>query len=144
MSSKTRELYRIPEEAKILGVCAGLAEYFDFDVTLMRIIFFILIFITGGAAILLYFVMAFVMPTERTGSVKVESMSAKVEKMGAEMRESGGVNRVRNYAGVGLVVFGVWVLLAQLFPVWDVIQWRYLWPILLIFIGLAVVFKGKK
>jgi len=144
MTTKRRELYRLPEEGKILGVCAGLAEYFDFDVTLMRIIFFISIFITGGATILLYFVMAFVMPTEKTGSVKVETMSAKVEKMGEEMRESGGVNRVRNYAGIGLVVFGVWVLLAQLFPVWEVIQWRYLWPIALIFIGLIVVFKGKK
>jgi len=144
MTTKRKELYRLPEKGKILGVCAGLADYFDFDVTLMRLIFFVSIFLTGGLMIPIYFVMALLMPTDKTDNIKVESMSEKVEKMSEEMRDSGGVNRVRNYTGIGLIIFGVWILLAQVFPAWDIIQWRYLWPIILISIGLIVVFKGKK
>ncbi|ULQ58966.1 PspC domain-containing protein [Brucepastera parasyntrophica] len=56
-----KTLYRLQEGKIFLGVCAGFAEYFDVDVTLMRIIwvFFALIF---GAGILVYFIAAFLMP----------------------------------------------------------------------------------
>lgn len=36
-SNKTNSLYRIPEDGKIAGVCAGLAERFGFEVWLVRI-----------------------------------------------------------------------------------------------------------
>ena len=31
-------LYRIPRSGKVFGVCAGLADYFGFDVTVTRVI----------------------------------------------------------------------------------------------------------
>jgi Putative stress-responsive transcriptional regulator len=48
-------------EKKIFGVCSGLANYFDMDPTIVRIIFLagLLMFGTG---LLLYIVMAIVMP----------------------------------------------------------------------------------
>jgi phage shock protein C len=48
-------------EKKIFGVCSGLANYFDMDPTLMRIIFLVALicFGTGG---LLYLILAIVMP----------------------------------------------------------------------------------
>ncbi|MCQ2297318.1 MAG: PspC domain-containing protein [Bacteroidales bacterium] len=49
MSIQGKRLYRIPSQGKIAGVCAGLAQYFDVDVTLVRILFLLaLIFATGG------------------------------------------------------------------------------------------------
>ena len=48
-------------EKKIFGVCSGLAEYFDLDTTLVRIIFLVALvcFGTGG---LLYIILAIAMP----------------------------------------------------------------------------------
>jgi phage shock protein C len=48
-------------EKKIFGVCSGLGEYFDIDPTIIRIIFLasVLMFGTG---LLLYIILAIVMP----------------------------------------------------------------------------------
>ena len=48
-------------EKKLFGVCSGLANYFDIDPTIMRIIF-IAAFLFCGTGLLLYIIMAFVMP----------------------------------------------------------------------------------
>ena len=48
-------------DKKIFGVCSGLANYFDMDPTVMRIIFIVAVFMFG-TGILLYFILAFVMP----------------------------------------------------------------------------------
>jgi phage shock protein C len=57
-----RRLYRCSHERRIAGVAAGLAEYFDLDPTLMRVLWFFSIFFTGGLAILLYLALAIIMP----------------------------------------------------------------------------------
>lgn len=47
------------------GVCAGIAEYFGFDPTLVRIAYaFLTIFSVGFPGILLYIVMVIVMPNK--------------------------------------------------------------------------------
>jgi len=48
-------------EKKLFGVCSGLANYFDLDPTIMRIIF-IAAFLFFGTGLLLYLIMALVMP----------------------------------------------------------------------------------
>lgn len=48
------------------GVCAGLAEYFDFDPVLVRIAYaFLTIFSAGFPGLLLYVVMWIVMPEKK-------------------------------------------------------------------------------
>jgi phage shock protein C len=49
------------KEKKIAGVCGGLAEYFDIDVTFVRLLFVIGAFF-GGLAILIYVVLWLVAP----------------------------------------------------------------------------------
>lgn len=44
-----------------LGVCAGLGEYLDLDPTVVRIAFALLFFFAGGG-ILLYLILAIIMP----------------------------------------------------------------------------------
>lgn len=46
----------------ISGVCGGIAEYLGWDPTIVRIIFVILTFLGSGAPVLLYFILALVMP----------------------------------------------------------------------------------
>ena len=48
-------------EKKILGVCSGLANYFDMDPTIMRLIFLIALLVFG-TGLLLYLVLAIIMP----------------------------------------------------------------------------------
>ena len=55
------KLYRIRTGRKILGVCGGLANYFDIDPTIVRVVF-ALIGLFWGAGILAYFIMALVIP----------------------------------------------------------------------------------
>ena len=56
-----KKLYRIRTGRTILGVCGGLANYFDIDPTIVRVVF-ALIGLFWGAGILAYFIMALVIP----------------------------------------------------------------------------------
>ncbi len=58
-----RRLMRSRYDKKIAGVCAGFAEYFDLDVTLIRAIWLI-IAIFGGGGFIAYLVAWIVMPEE--------------------------------------------------------------------------------
>lgn len=48
-------------EKKIFGVCSGLANYFDMDPTVMRLLF-VFAFLVFGTGLLIYIIMAIVMP----------------------------------------------------------------------------------
>ncbi len=64
MSSK--RLMRSSNDKLLGGVCAGLAEYFDFDPVLVRIAYaFLTIFSAGFPGLLLYIVMWIVMPEKK-------------------------------------------------------------------------------
>jgi phage shock protein PspC (stress-responsive transcriptional regulator) len=56
-----RRLYRSRDEKMIGGVCGGLAEYFNVDPTLVRLIW-VIITLVGGAGVLLYVVLWVIMP----------------------------------------------------------------------------------
>ena len=55
-----KKLYRIPEGKQLAGVCTGLAEYFQLDVTLVRLIFCVVALF--GPGILAYLICALVVP----------------------------------------------------------------------------------
>ncbi|MBL7928552.1 MAG: PspC domain-containing protein [Bacteroidia bacterium] len=48
-------------EKKIFGVCSGLADYFEMDPTVIRLIFLVMLLILG-TGVLLYLLLAVVMP----------------------------------------------------------------------------------
>lgn len=56
-----KKLYRTQEGKMICGVCAGIAEYFDIDPTLVRL-GAVLLALTPCSGILLYIIGAFVIP----------------------------------------------------------------------------------
>lgn len=62
-ASRTR-FYRDKRNGKLLGVCAGIADYTGFDVTLVRICFLAAIFMSGGSILPFYFIAGFVSPTK--------------------------------------------------------------------------------
>ena len=57
-----RRLHRSDDQRMLLGVCGGLSEYFDIDPTIIRIVF-ALAALFGGGGVLVYVVLALIMPS---------------------------------------------------------------------------------
>lgn len=57
-----RKLRRSRTDNKIAGVCGGIGEYFGIDSNVVRIIFAALALFTGGTGVILYILMAVIMP----------------------------------------------------------------------------------
>ena len=57
-------LYRSRDDRMLAGVAGGLAELWDADPSLVRIIWALLVIPTGGIALVVYIVMALVVPEE--------------------------------------------------------------------------------
>jgi len=59
-----KRLVRPRTGRKIAGVCAGFAEYFDLDVTLVRVVWLISMFLGAGLGLVAYFAAWIIMPDE--------------------------------------------------------------------------------
>ena len=58
-----RPLRRRRSDEKLAGVCSGLAEYFDMDPTLMRVLYIVASLFTGVVpGLILYVILALVIP----------------------------------------------------------------------------------
>src|SRR3954447_18734281 len=68
-------LYRSRDDRMIAGVAGGVAEHLDEDPSIIRCVWAVLIFLTGGLALLVYIVMAFVVP-ERPAGMEVVNPAA--------------------------------------------------------------------
>ncbi len=55
-----RHFRRDREHKKLLGVCAGIANYFDFDVVVVRIAFAVATILGFGSMILVYLAIALI------------------------------------------------------------------------------------
>ena len=62
-ASRTR-FYRDKRHGKLFGVCAGIADYTGFDVSLVRVCFLATMFMSGGSILPFYFIAAMVTPTK--------------------------------------------------------------------------------
>jgi phage shock protein C len=58
----------------VAGICAGIAEYFSVDVTLVRVIVAVIAVITGGAGVLAYLVAWAIIPEEGEKSSIAENL----------------------------------------------------------------------
>ncbi len=61
-----KRLYRTEgADAKVCGVCGGIAEYFDVDPTIVRVAAAVLI-LAGGLSLWVYIIAALIMPKKST------------------------------------------------------------------------------
>ena len=83
-----KRLYRSKTDKKLCGVCAGVADYFGIDPTIVRVIWALLAFFYG-TSILLYVIMALVVPEQPAGGgvIDVEREEGKIQ--GSRDRLSG-------------------------------------------------------
>lgn len=59
----SKRIYRIEQGKKIAGVCGGIAEYFDIDPTLVRLVW-ALVSLGAGVGVVAYIVAAIIMPVK--------------------------------------------------------------------------------
>ncbi len=141
----TKKLYRSRKEKMIGGVAGGLAEYFEIDPTLVRIIFIVSLFL-GGSGILAYIILWIVVPEELYVTSTNESKEkadnqnvkddAKYEEAYEEQR-----GRRRNVLGAILIIIGVMFLADNLIPRFHFGDY---WPLILIILGVVVLINAKK
>lgn len=121
---RPHELRRRRDNRVIAGVCSGLGAYFGLDPVVFRIAFVVLTFI-GGIGLLVY-VLAWILIPEGEGAGEGRAAAT----------EGGAI------VGFALVVIGGLFLLRAIAPDW--LSGRYVWPIVLILLGLAVVYRSAK
>ena len=157
-----KRLYRSRTDRMIWGVCGGIANYFDIDPTIIRIIAVLLTVLSGGGAILAYIVLTIVVPLESSTSSEpkdvikenVEEIKQTAEHFGEEMRSTFGRhegdvrdmsrNPMRHggyFIAIILIIIGVIFLLGNFFS-W--LAWKYLWPVVLIVIGLLIILSPRR
>lgn len=78
MSENYKRLYRSRNERMIAGVCGGIAEYFNIDPTLVRLLF-VFAALAGGPGLIAYLIMLIVVPEEPSASTQtVEAVAQPV------------------------------------------------------------------
>ncbi|MFL5674336.1 MAG: PspC domain-containing protein [Chloroflexota bacterium] len=160
-------LYRSRDERILAGVAGGVAERLDADPSLIRIVWAVLVFLTGGLALLVYVVMAIVVPNApddagvpisepRPRSTAVDPAVAGPVPDGAWRAPDGSIvplgartpddpprrqdrpNRARSGVILGAVLIG----LGALFLVRDSLpslEFDAWWPVLSVVVGVVLV-----
>ena len=156
-----KRLHRSRSDRMIGGVCGGLAQYFDMDPTIVRLIFVLLLF-ANGLSLLAYIIMVIVVPIEgsKTAAPKetikenVKEIKEAAQELSSEIHStisgqetspeaSVKVHRQRNLIGIALIVIGVLTLMGTSNLFWW-FRWGYLWPLILIVVGLIIIFGAKR
>ncbi|MEO5885804.1 MAG: PspC domain-containing protein [Candidatus Limnocylindrales bacterium] len=147
-----RRLYRCRHDRPLAGVASGMAEYLDLDPTVVRILWILSAFL-GGFTILLYVILAFVMPLEPAGlnasavdpaatadgaeASTTNAWTTPVPVRDAHQHRQRGAGRLGLAVGIVLVVFGGIALVGSVLPGW--FAGLALGPAFVVALGIALV-----
>jgi phage shock protein C len=131
---KNKKLYRSQSNKMISGVCGGIAEYFEVDPTLIRLIV-VAIALFGGVGILAYIAAIFIIPNNPDETPSENSPEALIKDKSL-------------FWGSLLIIVGLFFLLRQTglfygFEFWHV-PWQMVWAFFLIVIGTYLLLNRKK
>jgi len=160
-------LYRSRDDRMIAGVAGGLAEIWDADPSVIRIVWALLVVLTGGIALVVYIVMAIVVPEEAAVPVAPSSAAASMPLAAAgavatatpsaapvdarsarraaraarrEARHARGGDRTAGIViGALLIVIGGVFFLQQWLPDFD---FDWFWPLMLVGLGILLLVVG--
>jgi phage shock protein C len=110
-----RRLVRRPAEGKIGGVCAGLAEYFDTDVSLVRAAWVVLSIWPGAVVlgVIAYLAAWALMPRAETGGASSAAPQPRLVRSRADRRIAGVCGGLADYFEVDPTIVRVtWVILS--------------------------------
>lgn len=139
-----RRLFRSRGNQKVAGVCAGLGEYFRFDVTLIRLIFIILTLI-NGAGVLVYLALWLLVPYQGEGESRpeetirtgAEEMAERARTVADRFSRGQGADGQR-VIGILLILLGLFFALRSIGAIWW-LSFGTLWPLFLIGFGVLMI-----
>jgi len=148
-----KKLYRSSKDRMLGGVAAGLAEYFNIDSTLIRVLFVVTLFL-GGTGILAYIILWIVVPeepikfpgTETTGEkTETEAGSPKQENQFDAKAYYSSLDKQREkrrtFAGLILLVLGLIFLADNFIPRISIGEF---WPLILVAAGAAILINARR
>jgi len=158
-----KKLYRSQADKIFAGVCGGLADYFDIDATIIRLLF-ILIIAFGGSGFIVYLLLWLIMPkssnepaiiTEEKVKEVAQEIREKAEEFRENMKKEEPQHKVHGHDqnsnqrrgglfGWVLLILGMVFLFNSLAPLWMRIHIFSYWPLLLVFLGLAMIINSNK
>jgi len=132
-----RRLYKSRRNRMIDGICGGIAEYFDFDPTVVRILW-VLVTLLGGSGFFLYIAAMIIMPVN-PDDIGVQSASSPVYKKEGDKRR---------FWGIILVLIGAFVLMLNLGWIADFSWWSLsrtvVFPVLLVLLGAVLIYTHTR
>jgi phage shock protein PspC (stress-responsive transcriptional regulator) len=144
-----KKLQRNQQDKMIAGVCSGLAEYFDIDVTWVRIAFVIAV-IASGSGILAYIILWIALPKrpyvpnfgQFNGGYMGDGVSSANTSQTFVNSKKKDKGNLRLIAGVIFIFFGLFFLLNEFDLIPDWIDFENLWPLIIIAMGLYILSAG--
>ncbi len=138
-----KKLTRDPQDKMIAGVSAGLAKYFELEVTWVRIAFVFAVFF-GGGGLLMYIILWIVVPEDRKLPYTYTDYKTQTGEPLRPTNQSKNNSNLSLLLGFILVVMGTYFLMGEfdLLPYW--FSLRKLWPLIFIVFGLIILAKAKK
>ncbi|HNV96942.1 MAG TPA: PspC domain-containing protein [bacterium] len=133
-----KKLYRSRDDRVIFGICGGLGTYFEIDSWIIRILFIAFTFF-NGFGIILYLILAILIPLER--GIKDESNKEEINDTIVDINRR---KNVKIFLGFILIFIGIVYILRMYFPIhfFYFFNWHILWPYVIIIIGLYVIFRN--
>ena len=136
-----KKLYRSRTDRMIGGVCGGLAEYFEIDSTLVRLIA-IALTLAGGSGVLAYVIFWFVVPQKALAQSVTDSDPANTTAPEPDDAVINEKNTGIILAGVILLVLG-FIFLVGNFISFAWLSFHKLWPLVLIMVGIFILLRGS-
>jgi len=148
--SNTKKLYRSKTNRVIFGICGGLGEYFDIDPLVIRILFILLTF-TGGSGIVIYLILAIMIPDSSGNKKSINEVISGTQEKTQELAEEIKKNRdwivnIKNIVGLVILFIGLDILFEQIFDFnpFSIINWGIVWALIIVLIGLRIIFNSKE
>ncbi len=136
----TKRLYRSRTNKMIGGVAGGLADYFNVDVILMRLLF-VVIFFAGGGGILIYIILWIIMPLQPYNHVGSNLNYQQEPGVHNEKKSEVVNNNNKSFiVGVSLIILGLLFLFNTMFPQF---HFKQLWPLVLVLVGAMIILNDS-
>ncbi|NLI70726.1 MAG: PspC domain-containing protein [Firmicutes bacterium] len=137
-----KKIYRSATDKMIAGVCGGLADYFDVDPVLIRLLW-VLAFFAGGMGLLVYIAAWIIIPEKKNLHEHIPDATVGEEELQTveSLPQDAESSNRKGYLIVGLIAIfiGLFLLMKQFMPF---LPWHNAWPIIIILVGIAIVLSG--
>lgn len=120
------------------GVCAGLADYLNMDVTLVRVLF-VVAALCGSFGFWLYVILWIVAPSQKV--IGFNSQNDEPVEINVVEDEKKGFQKGAVVTAIILIGIGLLALIDNFMP----IDWIWkLWPVILIALGIVIIMNTQK